>query len=133
MTNVSKAIFGAAALVAALASAAPAYADCRGFVCGLVQGIPVIGPAAQGIDQGVAGIKDRSSDASVFNQATSLNGLGFNNPIGSPAQVGPAPNQVIMGNRCVTYRGWVFGPYNPVGSPCHVDGPWGSDPGTVMQ
>ena len=45
----------------------------------------------------------------------------------------PAPNQVVMGNRCVTYRGWVLGPYHPVGSPCHVDGPWGSDPGTVMQ
>ena len=58
----------------------------------------------------------------------------FGRPIGAPVQAPQQPMQnVAMGNRCVTFRGWVYGPYNPVGSFCHVDGSWGSDPGTVMQ
>lgn len=91
---------------------------------------PALADAADGVSRE---IQNRTSDAGVGHQLLcGLNCLGANNPIGSPAQVGPAQN-VVMGNRCVTYRGWMFGPYNPVGSSCHVDGPWGSDPGTVMQ
>jgi hypothetical protein len=91
---------------------------------------PALADAADGVSREV---QNRTSDAGVGHQILcGLNCLGANNPIGAPAQVGAGPN-VAMGNRCVTYRGWMSGPYNPVGSPCHVDGPWGSDPGTVMQ
>jgi hypothetical protein len=71
-------------------------ADCRGFVCGLVQGIPVIGPAAHDVDQGIAGIKDRVSDADVLHQVT---GLGaWNNPVGRPASFPPPPPGAASSN-----------------------------------
>jgi hypothetical protein len=129
MNYLSKAIFGTTALVAALASAVPAYAECRGFGCSLVQGIPIIGPAAQAVDQGIAGIKDRGSDADVLHQGTSLNDLGFNNPIGQPRGGRPS-----LGNRCGTPVGiFAPGPWQPVGTPCHGNGPYGPVPCQVIQ
>src|SRR5262249_12352586 len=90
----------------------PASADCRGFGCNLVKGIPVIGPAAEAVDQGIAGIKDNGSDADVLHQATGLN--SWNNPIGRPAAP-PPPPRPRMGNMCVTQFGAFPGPFNPVG------------------
>jgi hypothetical protein len=101
--------------------ATPAAADCRGFGCSLVQGIPIIGPAAQAVDQGIAGIKDRGSTADVLHQATGLNDLGFNNPIGQPA----AP-PVRMTFSCVTQVGVCQinnGPL-PAGTPCGCGNPY---------
>jgi hypothetical protein len=53
--------------------ATPAAAECRGFGCSLVSGIPVLGPAAEGADAYIGGLKERGSSADVLNQGTSLN------------------------------------------------------------
>jgi hypothetical protein len=100
-------------------AATPAAAGCSGFGCNLVQGIPVIGPAAQAVDDGIRGFKDRGSDADFLHQATGLQ--SWNNPIGQPAAPPPPP----LGNRCATMVGAFFGPWNPVGAPCRADVPGG--------
>jgi hypothetical protein len=107
--------------------ATPAAADCRGYFCSWVQDIPIVGPAAQGADAYIAGLKDRGSSADVLHHATSLN--AWDNPIGRPA----AP-PMAMGNRCATNVGAFYGPWNPVGTPCSAMTAWGSNvPGVVIQ
>jgi hypothetical protein len=115
-----------------VALAAPSSAQAGGFLADtFVRPFsPGLADAADGASRA---IQQGTSDAGVGHQLLcGLNCLGASNPIGAPAQVGPAQN-MVMGNRCVTFRGWMSGPYNLVGAPCHVDGPWGSDAGTVMQ
>ena len=108
--------------------ATPAAAGCRGFGCDLVSGIPIVGPAAEAIDDGIAGAKDRGSSADVLHHATGLD--AWNNPIGRPA----APSApLVMGNRCNTNFGPFYGPWNPVGSPCWVMTAWGNASGVVIQ
>lgn len=67
---------------------APAKADCSGFICEAVKGVPIVGAAAQAADGGIRAIKDRGSDASVLHHITTMN--DWDNPPGRPAQ-GPAP------------------------------------------
>jgi len=91
---------------------------------------PALADAADGAS---AAIRDRSSDASVYNQV--FGGLGqYNNPIGRPAPpAGPMPpasapsGGLVWGNFCSTAAG-VFGPgpMNPVGMSCHVTMPNGA-------
>jgi hypothetical protein len=61
-------------------------ANAGGFVSDMVQGIPVVGPAAKKIDEGIAGVKDRGSQADVLHQATGLE--SWNKPVGKPANAG---------------------------------------------
>jgi hypothetical protein len=117
--------------IATSVALAASNAQAGGFVADIFR--PAFPALANAGDEASRAIQNRTSDGGVGHQILcGLNCLGADNPIGRPAQVGPSQN-TVMGNRCVTFRGWMFGPYNPVGSPCHVDGPWGSDPGTVMQ
>jgi hypothetical protein len=111
-----KLITSTLAVASILVAANVANAGCRGFGCSIVQGIPIIGPAAEAVDQGIAGIKDRGSDADVLHQATGLN--SWNNPIGRPAA--PTPSSAMP--YCVTPYG-TFGPDPaalnfPPGTPC---------------
>ena len=119
-------------IITSVSLAAASSAQAGGFLADtfIRSWSPGLADAADGVSRG---IQDRTSDGGVGHQLLcGLNCLGANDPIGRPAQVGPAQN-IAMGNRCVTNRGWMPGPYNPVGSPCYVDGPWGRDFGTVMQ
>jgi hypothetical protein len=111
----------------------PAAAGCSGFGCKLLQGVPVLGPAAEEIDNGIRGVKDNyGSDVDVVHQATG-GFQSFNNPIGRPAG-SPAPATTPpMGNFCATGSGvYGPGPLNPLGSPCHVDFPQGVIWGRVV-
>ena len=93
---------------------------------------PSVADAADGVS---AGIRDRSSDASVYNHV--FGGLGqYNNGFraATPSAVAlpPAPAPVL-GNVCVTPVGAYSGPWNPVGMPCSVQTPGGFVWGQVMQ
>ena len=108
---------------------------------------------ADGLDGVSAGIRDRSSSASVYNHV--MGGLGqYDNPIGRPAQpaapmppasapplatgplpmVLPAPGGLVLGNFCATPAG-VFGPgpLNPVGADCNAQTPYGMFFGQVTR
>ena len=59
---------------------------------------------------------------------------GEGNPIGRPAQYDPQQSAPVLGNWCGTPVG-IFGPgpWSPVGTPCHGNGPYGPVFGQVTQ
>jgi hypothetical protein len=59
---------------------------------------------------------------------------GEGNPIGRPAQYDPQQSAPVLGNWCATPVG-IFGPgpWSPVGTPCHGNGPYGPVFGQVTQ
>jgi hypothetical protein len=125
--NITFKLLGAAAVFGALLTSVPASAG--GLGGDIINGfVPGLGTAADNFN---AEIRNRSSDASVWNQVNQ--GLTFPNQPFRPAPGAAGPPQVRMGNFCGTPQG-VFGPgpINPVGSSCHVDFPGGSLWGQVI-
>lgn len=71
-----------AASAATFLASGPAFA-CRGFGCGLVEGIPVLQGLAGAVDDGIASVKNRGSDADVLHALTGLK--SWDNPVGRPS------------------------------------------------
>ena len=101
-----------ALIAAALAtSALTTPASAGGFIGDIVKGIyPGTAPIVDGVDDYLA--HGGTMQAKTF----------------------PAPTSPVMGNRCATPAGiFAPGPWNPVGAPCHGNGPYGPVFGQVIQ
>jgi hypothetical protein len=83
MNQLQKSALACAIVAMALASAVPASADCRGYVCNVVKSVaPAWGPPLELGDDYLKEMKSRGSGDNVLNQATT--GKTFDHPVGKP-------------------------------------------------